>query len=403
VVSINNRTASQPRKLKILFCLLYYFPHRTGLTIHVQRVAEELVRRGHEVTVLTARYNNELPRDDITMHEGVRVVRLWAPIRVSRGMVMPAYPLAIYNLMREHDIVSIHTPMLETAVVSAAAALTGHKVLATHHGDLILPKDGGRLARIIERVVFGMYKYMARRAGRLFAYSQDYAENSYYLKPFLDKVSVIYPPIQIPTPDPQGVAAMRAKWSPDGGPIIGFAGRFVEEKRPDVLIKALEVINKTYPNAHVVFAGEYDIQYEHTWIRHQALVQQYKDQLVFLGLMKEMQEMANFYAACDVLALTSDSECFALVQVEAMLCGTPVVMTDIPGGRVPVTETGMGKLARRGDHLSVGEALVDVLQHHEQYVKTRDEVQAVFSFQETVDRYENWFYQFARPQRRNGK
>ncbi len=29
-------------KLKILICLLYYVPHRTGLTLHVQRVAEEL-------------------------------------------------------------------------------------------------------------------------------------------------------------------------------------------------------------------------------------------------------------------------------------------------------------------------------------------------------------------------
>ncbi|MEP6984707.1 MAG: glycosyltransferase, partial [Chloroflexota bacterium] len=62
-------------KLKILMCLLYYVPHRTGLTIHVQRVAEELARRGHEVTVLTARYKLDLPRDT-EMHNGVRVVRL---------------------------------------------------------------------------------------------------------------------------------------------------------------------------------------------------------------------------------------------------------------------------------------------------------------------------------------
>jgi hypothetical protein len=54
--------ASAPagRKLRILISLLYYFPHRTGLTIHVQSIAEELVKRGHEVTVVTARYTNEL-------------------------------------------------------------------------------------------------------------------------------------------------------------------------------------------------------------------------------------------------------------------------------------------------------------------------------------------------------
>ncbi|MFN8528193.1 MAG: glycosyltransferase family 4 protein [Anaerolineae bacterium] len=393
-------SAGESRKLKILICLLYYFPHRTGLTIHVQRIAEELVRRGHEVTVLTARYNNTLPRDDVWMHEGVRVVRLWAPLKISRGMVMPAYPLAVYDLLRTHDVVSIHTPMLETALVSVAAGLTGHKVLATHHGDLILPKDGGLLNRLIETVVFGMYRFMAARAGKLFAYSQDYAEHSYYLKPYLNKTEVIYPPISIPTPNPERVKELRAQWAPDGGPIIGFAGRFVEEKRPDLLIQALSVINQHYGHkrAHIVFAGEYDIPYETTWTRHKTLVDEHRDQLTFLGLMKDMQDMADFYAACDVLALTSDSECFALVQVEAMLCGTPVMMTDIPGGRVPVRLTGMGKLAKQGDYTSIGQALIDILEHRSDYVKSRSFIEETFSFKETVDRYEKYFYEFARPQ-----
>lgn len=381
------------RKLKILISLLYYFPHRTGLTIHVQRVAEELVRRGHQVTVLTARYRNDLPRDDVHMHEGVRIVRLWAPIRMSRGFIMPAYPWAAFKLMREHDVVSIHTPMLETALVAFLAKLTGRKVVITHHGDLVLPQ--GAVNRFIQWAMFEMFKVAARQSPRLLAYSQDYAEHSYYFKPFMDKVSVNYPPITMPLPNPQRVEELRSEWSKDGGPVIGFAGRFVEEKRPDLLIRALDVINVRYPNARVVFCGEYDIKYEDTWERHQDLVQRYRDQLIFLGLREDQQDMADFYAACDVLALTSDTECFALVQVEAMLCGTPVVMTDTPGGRVPVQMTGMGKLARKGDDRSIGEALVEVLDHPERFRKTRDFIESVFSFKQTVDEYEKHFYTYA--------
>lgn len=388
-------TDQPKRKLKILICLLYYFPHRTGLTIHVQRVAEELVRRGHQVTVLTSRYRNDLPRDDVTMHEGVRIVRLWSPIRLSRGFIMPAYPWAAYKLMREHDVVSIHTPMLETALVALLAKLTNRKVVITHHGDLILPS--GLLNRFIQSAMFWMYRLAAAWSPKLLAYSQDYADHSYYLKPFMDKVSVNYPPILMPTPNPQRVEELRAEWSKDGGPVIGFAGRFVEEKRPDLLIRALEVINVKYPNARIVFCGEYDIKYEDTWERQQHLVQQYRDQLIFLGLREDPQDMADFYAACDVLALTSDTECFALVQVEAMLCGTPVVMTDTPGGRVPVQMTGMGKLARKGDWRSIGEALVEVLDHPERFRRTREFIEGVFSFKETVDQYERHFYSYARP------
>lgn len=387
-----------PERLKILICLLYYFPHRTGLTIHVQRVAEELVRRGHEVTVLTARYHITLPRDE-TIHNGVRIVRLWTPpIPISRGMIMPAYPWAALGLICQNDVVSIHTPMLETALVSALAGLVGRKVVPTHHGDLILPH--GLANRVIAWTMFQFYRFMAWRAPRIIAYSDDYADHSYYLLPFRDKVEAIYPPIHMPPPDEARAAALRAAWSHDGGPVIGFSGRFVQEKRPDLLIRALEIINQRYPAARVVFAGEYDIRYEDFWERSQDLVAQYRDQLIFLGLLEDTQAMADFYAACDVLVLPSDTECFALVQVEAMLSGTPVVMTDTPGGRVPVRETGMGRLAQRGDWRSIGAAVIEVLDNRAAYVKPRGYIEQVFSFSETVDRYEAIFRRYAR--RRDG-
>lgn len=382
------------KKLKILMCLLYYVPHRTGLTIHVQHVAEELARRGHEVTVLTARYKLSLPRDD-EMYNGVRVVRLWTPpIPISRGLIMPAYPWAALGLMAQHDVVFVNTPMLETALISVLAGISGRPVVATHHGDLILP--AGLSNRIIQNTMFAMFKFMAKRAKRLVAYSQDYADHSYYLADFKNKVTPIYPPILMPTANLDHAKELRSQWSKDGGPIIGFSGRFVQEKRPDLLIRALEVINKRYPNARIVFCGEYDIAYEDTWERHQDLVSRYRDQLVFLGLKNDMQYMADFYAACDVLALTSDSECFALVQVEAMLSGTPVVMTNTPGGRVPVTVTGMGKLAMAGDWQSIGETLVEVITNRELYVKPRAFIEETFSFQRTVDQYEAVFRQYAR-------
>lgn len=381
-----------PDKLKILICLLYYFPHRTGMQLYIQRVSEELVRRGHQVTILAVKHKPDLPSDETI--NGVRVVRLWAPpIPISRGMIMPMYPIAAYRLIAEHDIVSIHTPMLETGLISLLASMQGKKVIPTHHGDLILPEGG--INRVITDAMFALYKYMARRAPKIIAYSEDYANHSYYLQPFLDKVQVIYPPVHMPLANPQRAEELRQEWAPEGGPVIGFAGRFVEEKRPDLLIRALDTINHEYPNAKIVFAGEYDIKYESTWEKYQPVVQTYRGQLVFLGLINDMQAMADFFAACDVLALTSDSECFALVQVEAMLSGTPVVMTDTPGGRVPVQITGMGKLAQPGDSESIGEAILEVLRHPEQYRKPRERIEQTFSFKETVDRYEQTFRDYA--------
>jgi glycosyltransferase involved in cell wall biosynthesis len=286
--------------------------------------------------------------------------------------------------------------MLETALVSLIAKMTGVNVIATHHGDLVLPE--GRFNRFIRATMLKFFQYMANNAAQLIAYSQDYADYSYYLKPYLDKTTPNYPPIAMPEPDLDHVAELRARWQCQDGPLIGYSGRFVEEKRPELAIKALQVINQHYPHARLVFAGEYEIPYEDTWEKQQHVVEQYQAQLIFLGLLKDRQMMADFYAACDVIILPSDTECFALVQVEAMLSGTPMVMTNIPGGRVPVQVTGMGKLAEPGNAESIGQAVVDILRDPEQYHKSREFIEDCFSFEHTVDVYEALFLRYARPE-----
>ena len=323
----------------------------------------------------------------------MRVLRLWAPLRISRGLIMPAYPLRLWRLLREHDVVNIHTPMLESGLAAFLARRAGVPIIATHHADLVLPESV--INNAITATMARIYRYTARRAARIVAYSQDNAEHSTFLRPFRDKVKTIYPPVAIPEPEPARASELRQAWRHEGGPLIGFAGRFAEEKRPDLLIRALETVNETYPNARVVFAGEKEIPYEDTWQRFAELVARYKTQLRFLGLLTDKQDLANFYAACDVLVLPSDIEVFALVQAEAMLCGTPVVATDIYGGRVPVSMTGMGKLATKGDPHSLGAAIVQVLAAPEQYLKPRERIAAIFSYEKTVADYEALFRELA--------
>ena len=375
--------------LRILLCLLYYAPHRTGLTLYAQQLAERLAARGHKVTVLCARHSPDTPLGE-SIENGVRVIRLQPlPFAISRGMVLPGYPRALRRLLREHDVVSVHTPMLETALIALAARAAGKPVVVTHHGDLVLPE--GAVNRLITTLMYAFYRTLARSAAALVCHTQDYARHSTYLSPYLDKVVVIPPFVDVPPPDPERVRELRQAWSPRGGPILGFAGRFVEEKRPDLLIRALEGVNRTYPDARIVFAGQHQIPYESYWPRHQPLVDRYRDQLVFLGVVPTPRDMADFYAACDVLVLPSDTECFALVQVEAMLCGTPVVMTDTPGGRVPVELTGMGRLVPRDDWRALGEGIVEVLKDRKRFVRPVEEIERHFSVEETMGRYEALF------------
>jgi glycosyltransferase involved in cell wall biosynthesis len=380
-------------KLKILICLLYYRPHRTGLTLYVQQLAEQLAARGHQVTVLCARHSKATPQGE-SWENGVRVMRLWPlPFAISRGVVLPGYPRALFRLVREHDVVSVHTPLMETALISLGARLLGRRIIVTHHGDLVLP--AGALNRLITAVLYRSFQLLANAAPALICHTLDYAENSSYLAPYLEKVVVIPPFIDVPPPDLARARALRQAWAPEGGPVLGFAGRLVEEKRPDLLIHSLEVVGREFPGARIVFAGQHKIPYESYWPRLQPLLERFRNHLVFLDVLPTPQDMADFYAACDLLALPSDTECFALVQVEAMLCGTPVVMTDTPGGRVPVQLTGMGRLVPRDDWQALGEAIVDVLCDRQRYLRPAEEIARHFSVEETVTRYEQLFRRYA--------
>jgi glycosyltransferase involved in cell wall biosynthesis len=308
--------------------------------------------------------------------------------------VMPTHPAVVRAELRHADVVSVHTPMLETALVGALAMRRSVPVVITHHGDLVLPP--GRWSQFVERAVHRLHRSGARRAARVITYSDGYTHHSTYVRGVEDRTVAITPPITVATPRPAGVAGRRRTLAAGSGPLIGFVGRFVREKRPDVAIAAMDTVLASFPDARLVFVGEHQIRYEDTWERLAPLVERHRDHLTFLGLLTDDQELADLYAAFDVLVLTSDTECFGLVQVEAMLCGTPVVMTDIPGGREPVARTGMGRLATAGDPVSVGTAIVEVLHHADRYARSRHQIDDALGLHATLDRYEEVLLDAAR-------
>jgi glycosyltransferase involved in cell wall biosynthesis len=373
--------------VRILTVLTYYHPHWTGLTAYARLLAEGLVRRGHEVTVLTGRFWKTLPREEV--HNGVRIVRLNRLMRLSRGVVMPSFPFAAYRLIRENDVVQMHTPLLESWLVTALAGRLGKKVVFTHHGDLVMP--AGPFNQFVESTVTWLMRHALKASARITIHTKDYADRSPFLSPFKDKLLYVLPPVEIPHPIPEQVAAWRRELQVEDDKLVGFAGRFVEEKGFDFLLKSIPYVLEGMPDVKFVYAGEIDVAYESFYEKWRHLVERWNDRVIMLGLLRDAQKVANFYAMCDVLALPSRTDCFPMVQVEAMLCGTPTVATDIPGLRVPVRLTGMGRLVPPRDEHALAEGLIDALANGEKYVKSRQEIEAIFSLDRAIDEFERLF------------
>ena len=379
--------------MRILTILTYYRPHWTGLTAHAVRVAEGLAARGHDVTVLTTRYRSQLPRDE--MLDGVRVIRLRSIARFSRGMITPAYSIAAWKLIRQHDVVQIHSPLPEALLTALICRLLRKPMLMTHHGDLVLPS--GLLNQIIQGIGSNLLLLSGLIAQRVTSYSQDYAQHSKMLTRLRDKLEYVYPPVEFPEPQLDAVQEWKSALGLDGKILIGFSGRWVEEKGFDFLLSAFPFIKQEIPNAHLVFTGEQDVIYENSFGRSKPLIEQLEGDITLLGLLRDPQKMANFYAMCDLFCLPSRTDMMALVQVEAMLCGTPVVASDIPGARVVVQETGFGQLAPVGDPKALAETIIRTLNARDAHRPNREAVRKVFNTERSLTQYEQILHSLARP------
>ena len=378
--------------MKILIALTYYRPHVSGLTIYVERLARGLAARGHEVTVLTSQHDPALPLTDEV--DGVRIVRVPVALRIGKGVLMPSFGRVATRLLREHDAVSIHLPQFEAASLAVRARLLGRPAALTYHCDLQLPP--GLFNRVVDRVVAGSNSIAASAANVIVVYTADYAESVPLLRRARRKLRVVPPPVVMPPVGDEAVAAFRDRHglsSADASePAIGMAARFATEKGIDVLLDALPVVQQRHPDVRVLYAGPYESINGEERYRERLLprIDALGPSWRFLGQLDPVDEMPAFLAGLDCLVVPSvnSTESFGLVQVEAMLCGTPVVASALPGVRDVVRRTGMGEVVPVRDSAALAAAICRVLERPDAYRRPRAEIAAMYDLDATITSYE---------------
>lgn len=379
--------------MRILSVLTYYRPHASGLTIYAERLAKALARRGHQVTVMTSQYTQDLPLDE--MVEGVRVVRVPVAFRVSKGVIMPRFGRMATQLVRENDVVQLHLPQFDAAGVAFRGRLWKKPTIITYHCDLLMPP--GLLSWAANQGILLMNELAARFAHRIVTNTRDYAEHSPFLKRYLGKLEVIPPPIELPAVMPKAAHDFAQKTNPDGRrPVIGLASRFATEKGIEVLLDALPAILKEYPRAQVQFVGAYKnvVGEEAYFARLYPRIQAYENtgNWRFLGFISDA-EMPAFFSNLDVLALPSlnSTESFGIVQIEAMTKGVPAVASDIPGVRQPVKMHGMGKTFPAGDAAALAQSLLEILGNRQAFIREPQPIQVQYLPDTIAESYERLF------------
>jgi glycosyltransferase involved in cell wall biosynthesis len=379
--------------VRILTVLTYYRPHTSGLTIYAERLAKALVRRGHQVTVLTSQFEKDLPLEEV--QDGVRIRRVPVALRISKGVIMPSLGRIAWQEVRAHDALLLHLPQFDAAGLAARGRLLNKPTVIIYHSDLILA--AGLFNRIVNAVVNLMNDLAARFTHRISSYTEDFATHSPYLRRFAKKVRVISPAVELPQGSSQSAAAFRQAHNPKGyGPVIAMATRFAAEKGVEVLLDALPAVLAKFPNALVWFAGQYQdvLGEEHYARRLFPRIAEFEraGQWKFLGTLP-MAQMPDFYANLDLLVVpsTNSTETFGFVQIEAMMNGKPVVASALPGVRQPVRMSGMGKVSPVGDAAALAANMLEVLSHPEQFRGDPAALRVEFSPETCARRHEELF------------
>ena len=109
--------------------------------------------------------------------------------------------------------------------------------------------------------------------------------------------------------------------------LVGTAGRLVEQKAQDVLIRAVSLVTERLEReVHLVIAGEGELR---GYLESVAEAEGIADSVHFVGLL-ERERLYCLFDQVDVYAMPSRWEGFSAAAVEAMAAGATCVFSDIP-------------------------------------------------------------------------
>ena len=298
--------------MKIGIACPYSWDVPGGVQFHIRDLAEELIGRGHEVSVIApAVEGTELP--DFVVPTGAAV-----PIPYNGSVARLAFGPRVNHQVRRwlakgnFDVLHVHEPFVPSL---AMLALMNAEcpVVATFHTAMdrskFLSIASPLLVPVLEKTRARIaVSEEARRT------AVEHLGGDAYVIPNGVDVSAF----EVPAKDP------RFTGTPDS-PTIGFLGRIDEPRKGlPILAAAVAPVLTQYPNARFFVAGRGDSS------KALEILGDAASAVTFLGPVTEEEKAAMLSSVDIYVAPQTGGESFGIVLVEAMSSGSFVVASDIP-------------------------------------------------------------------------
>lgn len=299
--------------MKIAHVVSTFPPQIGGMGSVCYNEAKLLAERGHDVTVFTLKYP-DVVYDDTKF--AFKVVRLKPLVMLGDAGLVPQ----ILNQLKNFDLVHLHYPFYGGAEWLCFSSIP---LVITYHMDAQV----GGFKAFIQKIYDCFWpKIIFAQAKKIIAVNVGHFKNIKFGKYFLDKVveiengvdtGIFYP--HAVDLDKLGLARLRDK------KIVLFVGNPMPLKRLDLLLNSVKLLADN-SLALVVVGGGYQLE------KYKKIAKdlQIESRVNFAGQCNDRQKLSDYYNAAACVVVPSDYESFSLVAAEAMACGKPLVLSNLP-------------------------------------------------------------------------
>ena len=343
--------------MKILQVIPFFTPVLGGSVTVPYHLSRWLAKAGHEVTIITTDYKYD--PDYAQSLEDVEVIPFRRVAELGLFLYSPEMKAWLRSNISKYDIVHLHNfRAYQNNIVCKCARDFDVPYIVQPHGSLprIVEKEG--LKKLYD-IVWG--NNILRYASKVVAVSGNEVEQFRQAGIPDEKIAMIPNAVNYISPKSlPPVGQFRKQYGIREKHVILYAGRAHKRKGIDFLIHAFNSFVRSWieDDVALVIVGP-DDGYRSVL---EDLVEQLglSDKVKFIGFIPSL---AAAYQDADVLVYPSVYEIFGLVPFEALLCGTPVIVTDDCGCGEIIKEAECGYLVHYGDMAGLGEALKFALEH----------------------------------------
>lgn len=340
-------------------CVPFYAPARAfgGTVTTAIATVHGAVDAGHDVTVATTDVLDRVSR----VPPGARPEPPEANVlrfpNVSQRLAATNVPLPrglrgwLRGHVEDYDLVLLYDVYSAVSVLGARAAVRGGVPYVLQAlGTLPATPDRGRPHA--KKAFLRLWGRRTVREAAACLYLSE-TERLEYLTQGVDpsRLAAMPPPLQLP--------AVSGEVPQAPVPTVVYLGQLHPIKRIDVLIDAFARVRRVLPEARLEVYGAPSPYGEA--LAGRAAADGLGDAVAFRGLVPEEDKGAAL-ASAHVFALLSASEGLPLTPLEALACGTPVVLS--PGCELPEVD-GVGGIVCDGTAAGAAEALLELLTNPE--------------------------------------